>query len=125
MNDALEQEIRYRLLTIIAKDKDLTQRQIAKKMGISLGKANYAISEAVKRGMVKIRRASHSRNKLGYVYILTPKGLEEKASVTVRFLKHKLCEYDEIKRQIADLTAELEAMGLDRVEGLKTESSTD
>lgn len=111
MNNDLEQEIRYRLLTLINKEPDLTQRQIAQRMGISLGKANFAISELAKKGLVKIKRAGNSRNKLGYVYILTPRGIEEKAAVTVNFLKRKIREYDEIKRQISQLTAEVEALG--------------
>lgn len=108
MNKPYEQEIFYRLLKILSRDSNLTQREMAKKMGISLGRVNYCISELVKKGLIKINRFKHSKNKIQYIYILTPQGLEEKAALTISFLKRKVMEYEEIKSQIKEVAQEIE-----------------
>ncbi len=112
MNGLIQQEIRYRLLKILADEPRIGQRQIAEKMGISLGVVNYCLREFAKKGLIKIHRFKSARNKVPYSYILTPRGVEEKGRVTVRFLKRKIEEYEEIKRQIALLTKEVEENGL-------------
>lgn len=108
MNKPYDQEIRYRLLKILSTDSDLTQREMARKMGISLGKVNFCLSELGKKGFIKIRRFRVSDNKSQYIYLLTPRGLEEKARLTVNFLRRKIAEYEEIRRQIHDLVQEIE-----------------
>ena len=108
MNNPYEQEIRYRLLKILSRYSNLTQREMAKKMGISLGKVNYCLSELAKKGFIKINRFKGSKNKIHYFYILTPRGLEEKARITLSFLRRKIREYEEIKKQIKDLAREVE-----------------
>jgi EPS-associated MarR family transcriptional regulator len=108
MNNPYEQEIRYRLFKILSTDSNFTQREMARKMGISLGKVNYCLSELAKKGFIKITRFKSSRNKIRYIYILTPQGLEEKATLTLSFLKRKVLEYEEIRRQIKDLAMEIE-----------------
>ncbi|MFH1351297.1 MAG: MarR family EPS-associated transcriptional regulator [Pseudomonadota bacterium] len=115
MNNAYEHEIRYHLLKILSENSNLTQREMAKELGISLGKVNYCISELGKRGLVKIRRFKAAENKLQYIYILTPQGLEEKARLTLRFLRAKMQEYEEITRQIKELTLEIEEGGLEGI----------
>ena len=112
MNNFTQQEISYRLLKLLSRDADLTQREMAGKMGISLGKVNYCLAALSEKGLIKISRFKDSRNKLQYLYHLTPRGLEAKASLTVSFLKRKMAEYDEIKRQIQDLTREAGEAGL-------------
>jgi len=112
MNDAFNQEIRYRLLKVLSQDADLTQREMAGKMRISLGKVNYCVSELASNGFIKIKRFKDSQNKFQYLYHLTPRGLEAKASLTISFLKRKMLEYNEIKRQIKELTREIEDEGL-------------
>jgi len=112
MNHAYEQEIRYRLLNLLADEPQLRQLDMAKKMGISVGKVNFCISELAKKGLIKVKRFKSAKNKLPYSYMLTPPGIEEKGRITVRFLKRKLAEYEAIKRQIADLTEEVEKNGL-------------
>ena len=112
MNHAYEQEIRYRLLKILNKEPKLGQREMAKRIGISLGKVNYCVSELSAKGWIKITRLKSARKKLPYIYMLTPKGLEEKGKLTVRFLKRKLSEYEEIKKQIRELHYEVEQEGL-------------
>ena len=108
MNKPYEQEIRYRLLKILKTDPDLTQREMAQEMGISLGKVNFCLSELAKRGFIKINRFKVSQNKIRYLYVLTPRGLEEKTRLTLSFLKRKVTEYEEISRQIEDLAREVE-----------------
>jgi len=107
--NSVEQEIRYRLLKILSQESNLSQREMAKKMGISLGKVNYCLSELAKKGLIKVHRFKSARNKIPYTYILTPRGLEEKAVLTVRFLRRKIAEYEEIKSQIRELARDIEA----------------
>jgi len=109
MNNTDDHEIRYRLLKLLGDDPNLTQRQMAGEMGLSLGKFNYCLKELVKKGIVKIERFTTSDNKAGYMYILTPHGIEEKAKITVRFLKRKMNEYEKIKQEIKKLKVEVEA----------------
>jgi EPS-associated MarR family transcriptional regulator len=115
-----EQEIRYRLLKILTQESSLTQRDMAERMGISLGKVNYCLSELAKKGLIKVHRFKSAKNKIPYTYFLTPRGLEEKARLTVKFLKRKLSEYEEIKRQIRDLVLEIEAEDLNDIAQIDT-----
>ncbi len=112
MNHPYEQEIHYRLLNLLADEPQLRQLDMAKKMGISVGKINFCISELAKKGLIKVKRFKSAKNKVPYSYMLTPRGLEEKGRITVRFLKRKISEYEEIKRQIGALTEEVEKSGL-------------
>ena len=113
MNHNYEQEIRYRLLKVLSQDPNLGQRDMAKTMGISLGKVNYCVSELASKGWIKITRFKSAKKKIPYTYMLTPKGLEEKGQLTLRFLKRKLSEYDEIKKQIRELHCEAQEEGFD------------
>ena len=108
-----EQGIHYRLLKMLSKEPNVTQRDMAKRMGISLGKMNYCVTELAAKGWIKIIRFKSARNKTPYTYLLTPKGLEEKARMTLSFLKRKLAEYEEIKKQIRELHYEVEEEVLD------------
>ena len=112
-----EQEIRYRLLKILAEEPRLGQREMAKRMGISLGKVNFCVSELAVKGWIKITRLKSARKKIPYIYMLTPKGLEEKGKLTVRFLRRKLTEYEEIKKQILELHNEVQQESLDNPKG--------
>ena len=118
MNYAYEQEIRYRLLNLLADEPQLRQLDIARVMGISVGKVNFCISELANQGLIKVNRFKSAKKKLPYSYILTPRGIEEKGRITVSFLKRKIAEYEEIKRQIGVLAVEVEKNGLrDMAEG--------
>ena len=86
----------------------MTQRDLSAEMGISLGKINFCLSELTRKGLIKINRFKGSKNKTNYLYKLTPYGLEEKARVTVSFLRQKQREYEAIKRQIEELEKEAE-----------------
>ncbi len=100
-------EIPYRLLKILEADPNMTQRQMAGEMDISLGKFNYCLKKLVKKGFVKIERFTSSENKAAYMYILTPNGIEEKSRITVSFLKRKMQEFEAIKQQIEELKREV------------------
>ena len=117
MNHAYEQEIRYRLLKILAKEPQLGQREMAKRMGISLGKVNFCVSELAAKGWIKVTRLKSARKKIPYIYMLTPKGLEEKGKLTVRFLKRKVSEYEEIKMQISEIYQEVKHEAVDNLDG--------
>ena len=109
MNSNDEHEIRYKIYRLLSKDPNQTQRQMAKEMGLSLGKFNYCLKELVKKGIVKIERFKSSDNKAGYMYILTPYGIEAKTKVTVNFLKCKINEYEKMKLEIEELKEEVDA----------------
>jgi EPS-associated MarR family transcriptional regulator len=108
MNTSYEDEIRYHLLKILENEPDLSQRKMAEKMGISLGKVNYCVTELAKKGFIKVNRFKNAKNKRAYTYLLTLRGMEEKSKLTINFLKRKLREYEEIKKQIGELSKEVE-----------------
>ena len=103
-------EISYSLFKILDANPNLTQRQMAGKMDVSLGKFNYCLKELVKKGFVKVERFTSSDNKAAYMYLLTPHGIEEKTKVTTKFLKRKMAEFDAIKQQIERLKREVEEL---------------
>ncbi len=96
----------YRLLKLIEQDPQIGQREIAKKMGVSLGKANYCLKALLDKGLIKVRNFYSKKTKRAYLYCLTPKGIEEKAHVTYRFLQRKIKEYEAIKTEIKNLKRE-------------------
>jgi EPS-associated MarR family transcriptional regulator len=96
----------YALLKLIAAQPDISQRELARKMGVSLGKANYCIKALVEKGFVKLENFRNSDNKRAYVYLLTPRGLDEKTRVTLAFLRRKESEYEQIKAELALLRQE-------------------
>lgn len=107
MNKRNDTEIKYRLIKILDSNPNLTQRQMAEEMGVSLGKFNYCLNELIKSGIVKIERFKTSDSKAAYLYLLTPKGMTEKVQITSSFLKRKLDEYEKIKHEIKELEGEL------------------
>ena len=102
----MQDEIAYKLLKIIEDEPHLSQRDIAKKMGVSLGKTNYCLKALVDKGFIKLQNFYKNNKKSAYIYLLTPKGIEEKAAVTYRFLQRKLKEYEDIKQEIEKLKTE-------------------
>ena len=117
----MQDEVAYKLLKIIENEPQLSQREIASRMGISLGKANYCLKSLIEKGFIKARNFYNSNHKVAYVYMLTPSGLEEKANVTYRFLKRKLQEYEEIKAEIESLRAETAEISKPATEDLSNE----
>lgn len=104
----LTDEIRYKILKLIEANPQMSQRQIATQLGISLGKANYCLKALIEKGTLKAFNFRNSQNKLAYLYKLTPKGIEEKAIITSRFLKIKMREYELLEREIEALQREAE-----------------
>ena len=103
----INQELEYRVLKMLEREPNLTQRQIAEKLGISLGKTHYLIKSLVDIGWIKLDNFKRSKNKLGYAYLLTPKGVLEKSSITVQFLLKKKLEYAQLRGEIAELQEEV------------------
>jgi EPS-associated MarR family transcriptional regulator len=89
----------FNLLRKIQKKPDLPQRKLAKDLGFSLGKLNYCMKALKNKGLVKINNFKQNNSKLNYLYIITPKGLAEKTKMTIRFMKLKIKEYDELKNE--------------------------
>tara|TARA_Y100000816_G_C26093030_1_gene577906 strand:- start:38 stop:388 length:351 start_codon:yes stop_codon:yes gene_type:complete len=87
------------LLRKISSNENSSQRDLAKELGFSLGKLNYCIKSLNKKGLIKIKNFKKNPNKLSYVYLVTPKGINEKAKLTINFMKRKMKEYDELKRE--------------------------
>jgi len=106
----MNEEVHYRLLKILESAPNKGQRQLAQELGYSLGKVNYCLKALMDKGLVKMDNFCHSESKRAYVYKLTPAGLQEKAAVTLRFLKRKLAEYEQIKSEIAQLKQEVEPL---------------
>ncbi|MEA2235613.1 MAG: hypothetical protein QOC81_337 [Thermoanaerobaculia bacterium] len=100
-------EIRYRLLSYIEEHPTATQRQVARALGVSIGKANYCLKALVEKGWVKVRNFRNSNNKSAYLYVLTPRGIEEKIDVTRAFLRRKRDEYDRLAEEITHLSEEV------------------
>jgi len=100
-------DIEYKILKIIEDDQNLTQRQIAKLVGVSLGKTNYIVHSLIDKGWLKINNFRRSDNKLGYLYLLTPQGLINKSVLAKSFLRHRSEEYNRLKKEIEILKKEL------------------
>ncbi len=114
MIPALNQEVRYRILKYVADHPDVTQRELANELGVSLGKANYCLRALMEKGLLKVRTFSTSKRKSAYAYILTPKGIDEKINVTYAFLRRKISEYDLLSKEIEKLTDEVRDLAAER-----------
>lgn len=106
----LSDENRYQLLKLLEENPEMSQRQLAAALGVSLGKVNFCLRALIEVGSVKVANFSRSPNKKAYAYLLTPKGIEEKARVTLRFLAKKQNEYEELKREINELKNEVKLL---------------
>ncbi len=95
-------------MRILHENPDLTQRELAEKLGISVGGLNYCLKALMEKGLVKMKNFATSKNKFGYVYVLTPTGIAEKAAITHRFLRRKMDEYEALKAEIEALKFEVD-----------------
>ena len=102
----LQEDTYFRVLRILQDRPDVTQREIAQMLGISTSGLNYCLNALIDKGWVKVHNFSESKNKFGYVYLLTPSGISEKAALMRRFLQRKLLEYDLLKTEIDSLRGE-------------------
>lgn len=103
----LTDEYRSKILRILEEDPQISQRDLARELGISLGKANYCLQALMEKGLVKANNFKNSNNKKAYMYVLTQKGIAEKARATAMFLKLKMAEYEAIQREIENLKHEV------------------
>ena len=105
---ANQQEDNYlRVMRILQDSPDITQRELAEKLGVSLGGLNYCLKALIDKGWVKIQNFSSNKNKLGYAYLLTPTGIVQKASLTRSFLQRKMQEYEVLKQEIKQMKQEV------------------
>src|SRR6185436_1593732 len=104
----LTEEVRYKLLKLLEPNPQLSQREVAQALGISLGKVNYCLKALADKGWIKASNFKNSRNKAAYAYLLTPRGFEEKARVTARFLQTKMREYEALKHEIEQIRLDAE-----------------
>ena len=102
----LTDEYRYKILKLVSDRPEISQRELAQQLGISLGRVNYCLKALIEKGLVKATNFRNNNNKLAYMYLLTPSGIEEKASITVSFLKWKIEEYEAIQAEIEELRRE-------------------
>lgn len=104
----LQEDTYYRVMRILQNNPDMTQRELAEQLGISVGGLNYCMKALMEKGLVKMKNFANSKNKFGYVYVLTPSGMAEKAAITHRFLQRKIEEYEALKAEIEALRSEIE-----------------
>ena len=102
----LTEEISYKLLKLLEPNPRLSQRQVAQELGCSLGKVNYCLKGLVDKGWIKAANFKNSGNKTAYMYLLTPRGIDEKTRVTVRFLQSKMQEYEALRSEIKQIRDE-------------------
>ena len=103
----LQEDTHFRVLRMLQANPDLTQREIAQQLGLSTSGLNYCLNALIDKGWVKVQNFSQSKNKFGYIYVLTPQGLQEKIHLAHRFLLRKQSEYQALRSEIDSLTAEL------------------
>lgn len=101
-------EQHLKVLRLLQDQPDITQRQMAQELGISLGGLNYCLKALVEKGWVKMENFSRNPNKLKYAYLLTPNGVRAKSRLTAHFLKRKMAEYETLKAEIERLRSEIQ-----------------
>ena len=97
----------YTVLKVLKDNPTMTQRQLSKELGLSLGKTNYVLHALIDKGLMKLSNFKRSDNKVGYLYLLTPKGVEEKSILAKNFLERKSDQYNRLKEEIETLKREL------------------
>ena len=103
-----KRDIHLDLLRKLESNPEYTQRELSREMGVSLGKVNYCMKKLTEKGLIKLTNFTHNPNKMGYAYLLTPSGIEEKSRLTFSFLKRKTAEYEILKKEINALQLESE-----------------
>jgi EPS-associated MarR family transcriptional regulator len=119
---AAQEDVHFRVMRLLEANPDMSQRDLAAHVGISLGSLNYCLKALMDKGFVKLENFQNSKHKFKYVYILTPAGIAQKVALTGRFLKRKMQEYEALKGEIQSLEAEGgagEGSGREAVESTK------
>lgn len=99
-------DVHYKLMRLLEAKPGMSQRDAARELGISLGKVNYCLQALMKKGWIKAANFKNSQNKAAYMYLLTPRGVEQKASLALRFLKIKVDEYEALRVEIEQMRRE-------------------
>ena len=107
----MSEERQLKALKLLQENPELSQRQLADALGVSVGAANYCLKALVEKGWVKLENFQKNPNKLGYLYLLTPMGIAAKTRLTASFLKRKLDEYESLKLEIDELQSEMRRHG--------------
>ena len=107
----IQEDTHFRIMRILQENPDLTQRELAENLGMSVGGLNYCLNALIDKGLVKMQNFSKSKNKFKYVYLLTPMGITEKVALTTRFISRKMEEYEALKLEIEALKSEAKAPG--------------
>ena len=106
-----QEDTHFRVLRVLQEHPTITQRELAKQLGVSLGATNYVLRSLMAKGVIKIQNFQANRKKLAYVYILTPHGIAEKLRLTKRFLARKRAEYDALREEIEAIAGESSGLG--------------
>jgi EPS-associated MarR family transcriptional regulator len=104
-------DVHYKMMRLLEAHPEMSQRQLARHLGMSLGKVNYCLQALIAKGWIKANNFTNSQNKAGYMYLLTPRGLDEKARLTVRFLQIKMREYEVLRAEIRQIRREMAENG--------------
>ncbi len=112
----LQEDTYFRVMRILQENPDLNQRELAEKLGISVGGLNYCLKALIEKGWVKMKNFVNSKNKFGYVYVLTPAGIAEKAAITHGFLQRKIVEYELLKAEIDIIKAEVQKTNMEKIQ---------
>jgi EPS-associated MarR family transcriptional regulator len=110
-------DVHYKLMRLLEANPGMSQRDVARQLGISLGKANYCLQALIRKGWIKAANFKNSQNKAAYMYLLTPRGVEQKATLALRFLKIKMAEYETLRIEIEQIRRETAADSNSRVPG--------
>tara|TARA_B100000886_G_C20375898_1_gene471740 strand:+ start:412 stop:783 length:372 start_codon:yes stop_codon:yes gene_type:complete len=113
--------INLELLRYLQDRQNVSQRELAKELGISLGRINFLLNALIKKGAIKVRNFKNNQNKLAYAYYLTPTGIKEKAVLTIEFFRRKSAEYDTIKHELERLEKEIKNLEINESSGRENE----
>jgi MarR family transcriptional regulator, temperature-dependent positive regulator of motility len=105
----MSEDVSLKLLKLLETNPNLSQRELASALGVSLGKANYCLKALLDKGWIKVHNFRNNPNKLAYAYLLTPNGIEAKTTMTVQFLARKMREYEALKKEIEELSVDVAA----------------
>ena len=101
------EEMSYQVIKLIEQDPEISQRELSKELGVSLGKVNYCLRALIDKGWVKAKNFKNSQHKMAYRYLLNPKGMQEKTALTMSFLQRKLVEHAALQQEIESLRSEV------------------
>jgi len=109
----MSEDFQYKVIKQIEQDAEISQRQLSKELGVSLGKVNYCLHALIDKGWVKAKNFKNKQNKMAYRYLLTPQGVQQKSVITKNFLKRKIGEYEQLQCEIEMLRSEVKKMSDD------------